>query len=103
MHKLYDHAGAIEHMALTPDNRLIVSAGKDRAIRLASVHDQKIKRVLYGHEESVTCLSVTSNSEFVVSGDKGGNVKVFSLNDKRNERTHNNQEGHVKDQYASHL
>ena len=94
MHKLYDHAGAIEHMAVTPDNRLIVSAGKDRAIRLASVHDQKIKRVLYGHEERVTCLSVTSNSEFVVSGDKGGHVKVFSLNDKRNERTHINPEGH---------
>jgi serine/threonine protein kinase/WD40 repeat protein len=89
----HDHSAAIEQMTITPDNRFIVSAGRDRAIRMTSVYDQERKRVLYGHEDWVTCLAVAPNNEFLVSADNAGKVKVFSLTDKGNPWTHHGQEG----------
>ena len=88
----HDHSAAIEQMIITPDNRFVVSAGQDRAIRMTAVYDRESKRVLNGHEGSVTCLAVAPNNAFIVSADGAGKVKVFPLTD-NNLWTHHGQEG----------
>ena len=90
--RYHDHSAGIEQMIITPDNRFVVSAGQDRAIRMTAVYDQESKRVLNGHEGSVTCLAVAPNNEFIVSADDAGKVKVFPLTD-NDLWTHHGQEG----------
>ena len=88
LQRTHDHDGPITQLMLTPDERFIVSAGRDRTIQITEIGRQRRGRVFRGHETIVTHLAVAPNNEFLVSADGMGRLKVFSLTDPDNPRVH---------------
>ena len=86
--RTHDHVGPIDLLILTRDERFIVSAGRDRTIRMTELGRYMRPRVFRGHEADVTCLAVAPNKEFIVSADRTGALKMFSLMDVDNPRVH---------------
>jgi WD40 repeat protein len=68
--RLAGHAGPVHAVAITPDSKFIVSAGKDKAVRVWSGRTHLRVALHDGHEEAVNGLALDP---------KGG--RVFSCGD----------------------
>lgn len=66
------HSGAVTALAVTPDALRVVSASKDRTVRLWRENGpaDEAPVVLEGHEGEVTCLAVGMQWESVPPADK---------------------------------
>jgi len=73
------HDGWIRAAALSADQSLIATAGRDRTVRVWSTTDGKLLHELRGHEHEVFSVAVHPNNQAVLSGDLFGNIKHWQL------------------------
>ena len=64
---LTGHTLAITTVALTCDNKYIVTGSMDRTIRIWNIEEKTLDAVLEGHTKSVTAVSITSDNKYIVS------------------------------------
>jgi len=73
--QLLGHVGEVTQLALTRGDAALVSAGKDRTLRLHDAHDLVTERVLSGHARHIVVLAVDPRGERLVTGSYAGIVK----------------------------
>jgi eukaryotic-like serine/threonine-protein kinase len=66
-------------LAVSPDDRLLASAGVDRKIALRSLPTGAIQSELIGHEAFVTSVAFSPDGRTLISGDLCGNIKIWSV------------------------
>ncbi len=77
-HALEGHTAGVLALALTPDGSRLVSAGRDRTIRVWDPADPASSRRIDAGIE-VLCLAVSPDGKRVYAGGRGASVRVFDL------------------------
>ena len=62
---------------ISPDGRLIASAGKDRSIKLWSMRSGNLIHTLKGHTGEVTAIALAPNQRTVVSASGDSSIKIW--------------------------
>lgn len=66
-------------VAITPNARIVASAGSDHEIDLWDVASGELLQTLRGHTSSVLCLVFHPDGELLASGSTDGTVRLWSL------------------------
>jgi RNA polymerase sigma factor (sigma-70 family) len=73
-----DHSRQLNGVAISPDGKLVASAGFDRAIKLWDTKTGDLKRTLEGHEEyGVFSLAFSRGGKLLASGGLDGTVRLW--------------------------
>ena len=65
---LQGHTGSVRSVAITSDNKYIVSGGYDKTVRIWNLQDKTQEAVLQGHTDCVISVAITSDNKYIVSG-----------------------------------
>ena len=82
---LEGHTELISSVAITSDNKYIVSGGRDKTVRIWNLKDKTQEAVLQGHTASVNSVAITSDNKYIVSGGWDDTVRIWNLQDKTQE------------------
>jgi hypothetical protein len=78
---------AIYGVALTPDGRTLISAGKDQPIRFWELATGTLRQSSTGHSGAVLSLDVSPNGRLLASAGEDGKVLLHSLTPRGEPRT----------------
>jgi WD40 repeat protein len=67
---LEGHTGAIYIVAITSDDKYVVSRSSDRTVRVWDLKDKTEKAVLKVHNDSVLSIAITSDCKHLFSGSR---------------------------------
>ena len=76
---LVGHTGWVKACAVTPDGRRVVSASRDRTLRVWEIESGRTLVTLKGHLSWVNACAVTPDGQRVVSASGDGTLKVWDL------------------------
>ena len=79
---LQGHNKKVSSVAITSDNKYIVSGGEDNTVRIWNLKDRTQEAVLEGHSDSVISLAITSDSKYIVSCGNDKTVRIWNLQKK---------------------
>ena len=77
---LNGHSYSVDSVAISSDNRYIVSASNDKTVRLWDVNSGKLLKTLNGHSNSVNSVVISSDNRYIVSGSWDNTVKLWDVN-----------------------
>ena len=63
---LRGHTNFNRCVAITSDNKYIVSGGDDKTVRLWNLQDKTQEVVLQGHTDPVNSVAITSDNKYIV-------------------------------------
>lgn len=72
--------GVIFSIAISPDNKKIVSGLGDHTIKIWDVESALLLKTLTGHAGWVTAITITPDSKYIISGSMDGTIKMWDLN-----------------------
>lgn len=75
----FNHGAGVNTVAVDPKSRFVVSAGKDRLIKLWSTETGKLLQTLEGHLNAVSSVKITADGKKMVSCSVDGIIKVWDL------------------------
>lgn len=82
------HRGAAANsVAISPDGRLLATAGADSLIRVYRLPDLSLQQSLSGHTASVSTLSFSPDGQLLASGGRDRVVKIWNIENGRELRT----------------
>ena len=73
------HRGAVFATAVSPDSRIVASAGEDRVIRLWSVEDFCELRVLEGHDSQIYSVAFSPDNRTLLSGGWDKTMRLWDI------------------------
>jgi FOG: WD40 repeat len=71
---LQDHTNLVNCVAVTNDNKFIVSCSDDKSVRLWDFITKKQETLLLGHTDAVK--SVTTNNLYIISGSWDNTIRL---------------------------
>lgn len=74
-----DIKSPIQQMAISPDNRVLVTVGTDHALRLWSLSDGSVFQSLLGHIDIVTAFAFSGDGRLLVSGSLDRTVRLWDV------------------------
>ena len=75
----------VNSVAITSDNKYIVSGGYDKTVRIWNLQDKTQEAVLQGHTHHVNSVAITSDNKYIVSAGCDNTVRIWNLQDKTQE------------------
>ena len=76
---LEGHIGSVRSLAITSDNKYIVSGGNDKAVRIWNLQDKMQEGVLYGHTHYITSIVISTCDRFIASSSMDKSVRMWDL------------------------
>ena len=73
------HTKEITQLAITPDQNCLVSASKDKTLRVWNLQNYKCTQTLQGHEDWVRAISLNNRGDKVISGSDDWTVKMWDV------------------------
>lgn len=73
------HAGFVMSVAITPDEKYIVSGSQDRTIKLWDIQSGKELRSFEGHTSYVSSVAITPDGKHIVSGGSDNTIKLWEI------------------------
>ena len=73
------HDGWLRALALSQDESLIATAGRDKVVRVWQTSDGKLLHELKGHEDEVFAVAIHPDNKSVISGDLFSRLKHWNL------------------------
>ncbi|XP_069108101.1 uncharacterized protein [Argopecten irradians] len=77
----HGHAAAVTALALSQDQKFLVSASADRTLKIWDMDREQLTRTLTGHDDEVWCTAISQDGEIVVSGSRDGSIRLWRLED----------------------
>lgn len=93
--KLDGHTGAINCIAYSSAERVLISGSSDSTIRLWSVPDGKHLVTLKGHSDEVSCLAVSPDGRLLASGSLDNGIRLWVLPEGRELKEMKEHQGSV--------
>lgn len=84
------HTGAIKTVAVSPNGRLMASAGDDRSIMLWDLGSGKRIKKMTGHTGLIYSLDFSADNNVLVSGGADSTVRVWDINNDTTEPSSTN-------------
>jgi len=74
----------IKSLAITPNNKFLISGGADKSIRIIDI-DQKKEVYAFKdiHKRVIYAVAITPNSQFIVSGSEDKSIKIIDFKTKQ--------------------
>lgn len=91
---LEGHTSFVYSVAITIDNRFVVSGSWDNSLRVWNLLRNQQEAVLRGHTSYVISVAITSDNRFVVSGSCDKTIRVWNLLEKQQDAL---LQGHISD------
>ena len=82
---LKGHNSSVWALALTSNNKYLVSGSIDYTVRIWDLQEKIQVAVLHGHNYIVHCLAITSDNQYIVSCSKNLTVIIWNLTEKQQE------------------
>lgn len=76
---LKGHTSSVNHIALSPDCKLIASASTDGSVRLWDVHTGKCVFVLKDHTSVVSCVSYTPDGKSIATSSWDDTIRIWDV------------------------
>ena len=93
---LEGHTKSVTCLAVTSDNKFLVSGSLDNTVRIWDIQKKTQEAALKGHTSYVTCLAITSNNHFIISGSSDSTIRIWSILHKKQEDILQIKSGYVK-------
>ena len=93
-HTFKAHSAPPRQLAFGPDSKILATSGVDSVVKLWSLADGKLVRVLT-HPEGVTSIAFSRDGQWLVSGSYDGMVRVWRVADGSLMRTLNGHSSSV--------
>jgi WD40 repeat protein len=93
---LTGHKGSLQAVALTSDQRKVVSGGVDGSLNVWNLETGKAELTLTGHMGGVFAVAVTPDGQRVISGAGNGTLHVWNLDTGKAEKTLRGHTGTVQ-------
>jgi len=77
----FGHAGPITGLATSADSQHMFTSSEDSTLRVWSLHDRALLRVLTGHEVGANALALTRDGKWLLSGGGRSGVMVHAVTD----------------------
>ncbi len=75
------HEKDINSLAVSPNDKLIISGSSDKTAKIWSSTDGTCLGVLRGHKRGVWCVGFSTHDQLVVTSSADATIKLWSLND----------------------
>jgi WD40 repeat protein len=79
MLQLSGHTGAVQALIFTPNSQMLISAGRDRTIRLWDMSRGKLESTLTGHAGAILSLALDSEGKLLASGGDEAQVRIWDI------------------------
>ena len=79
LHRLAGHVLAVNHVAFSPDGRMLVTSSRDNLLKTWDVKSGRELLAIPGHTAAVTALAVSPDGRAVAAADEGGTLRLWSL------------------------
>ena len=73
------HSDMVTTVAISPDDRFVISGSKDTTIRIWDTESGRCLKVLRGHFDYVWRITISPDGKFIVSGSYDETVKVWDM------------------------
>ena len=87
------HTSGVLGVAISRDNKHIISVSRDTTIRIWDIAQEKQESIVQGHTGAVCCIAIANDSSYFVTGSSDQSVRVWDF-EKKQERAI--FEGHFK-------
>ena len=68
----------ISSVAISSDNKYIVSGGEDSSVKIWDLSSGKVK-ILKGHSASINAVAISNDNKYIISGGEDSSVKMWDL------------------------
>ena len=68
---------------MSNDKNYIFSGSDDKTIRIWSLLNNELIKILEGHNDSILCLTISSDDNFLFSGSKDKTIRIWNLLEKK--------------------
>ncbi|XP_072165436.1 NACHT domain- and WD repeat-containing protein 1-like [Diadema setosum] len=75
------HGEDVTCIAVSKDDRIIVTGSADKTLKLWTADGGKLLKTIQKHEGAISCVAMTPDCQRVVSGTLDGMVRVFNIED----------------------
>ncbi len=76
---LEGHTGGVNSVAVTEDDRYILSGSEDRTLRLWELAAAETKGVFQGHEDSVRSVAISANGRYALSASNDRTLRLWDI------------------------
>lgn len=78
-HIFKHHQDVVSAIALSPDDRYLVSGSYDTTVRIWQLSTGRQFRILNGHTAPVYCVAISPDNRWLASGDEAGVIRLWNL------------------------
>ena len=83
---LRGHKGIIRALAITSDNKYIISGGADHTVRIWNLEENSQEAVLYGHTDVISSILVTNDCKYIISASNDMTARIWNFKNKTQEQ-----------------
>lgn len=84
------HTDQVNCIALSKDNKFLVSASSDKTIKIWNTVTGKLEKTLIGHDWKVLTVAISQNGKYIISGSNDGSTKLWDIETGKEIRSYDN-------------
>jgi WD40 repeat protein len=78
-HSLIGHSHIVSSLALSKDRKFLVSASKDKTIKIWHLKTGELIRTLKGHKDALYAVALSKDEQIIASGSADNTIKLWHL------------------------
>ena len=76
------HTGPVYSLAITSDNKFIISGGEDKTVRIWNLQDRRQVDYLQGHKAKISSVIVSGDSKYIATGSWDLTIIIWKFQEK---------------------